>query len=523
MLAMALLIALPYILYTFRSEYQGMVPFRTNDDGFYMGRLDSVLEGRFSEFQNGITGSEAGVAPAFLELFFGSLFSWTGLHGPELSILLTIFIAPLTIPLTTSLLRASGANYRLSLLGAASYTFAFLGPLQRPIYMSLALPMAFAALLALVRTWEAPRMPRILLTSLLIGILPGVYFWDFSFVFAVAGWFLLLHFILVPKSKWKSDRSKALLQSAGLTLLVSAPIFLKLFAASSAYPFSLEVTLRNQVVFTRMIESLPRNILLTILTLFCILLFRSLHKNEENVRVSILPLALVLGAWTVMHQNLFHGVLLSFSSHYYPFVCLAMVAVSAWALSQAPKSALSFGILSITAVFLLLGAWDYRLAWTLPFASREHLTFQHLAPVLRHLDDGVRENVLTDYRTAQMVTNWTDDDTVFTPYVRHLLVSNQEFAERYCLTELPNPTGPDIRWIAWETLQIRAQDLLPKRMNEFQAVCDDFLMDPRAALEKYRVDYLLWNQRERPTWKIDEELFTKVEEGEGWSLYRVSH
>ena len=268
------------------------------------------------------------------------------------------------------------------------------------------------------------------------------------------------------------------------------------------------------------------------MTLCSLLLFLSLQKNEEKVRVSILPLALVLGAWTVMHQNLFHGVLLSFSSHYYPFVCLAMVAASAWSLNHSLRSGTGqalnplllffrFGIVGITAVFLVLGAWDYRLTWSLPFASREHLTFQHLAPVLRHLDDGTRENVLTDYRTAQMVTNWTDDDTVFTPYVRHLLLSNQEFAERYCLTELSNPEGPDIAWIAWETLQIRAQDLLPKRMNEFQAVCDDFLTDLKGALEKYRVDYLLWNQRERPTWKIDETLFTKVEEGESWSLWRL--
>jgi hypothetical protein len=195
--------------------------------------------------------------------------------------------------------------------------------------------------------------------------------------------------------------------------------------------------------------------------------------------------------------------------------------MAAWALAHRSPQILRIGIAGIAAIFLLAGAWDYRVAWVLPTAPRHHLDLQHLAPVLAILRDGKRETVLTDYRSAQMVTNWTDDDTVFTPYVRHLLVSNEEFAERYCLSELPSPTGPDIRWIASEAAHVYAREFLPQREREFGTVCRRLFGDPAGALERYGVDLLLWNQRERPNWEIDAGLFEKVTAGEEWSLWRM--
>ena len=522
MLGMALLIALPYFLYTFRPEYRGLVPFRTNDDGFYMGRLDAAAQGHFREFQNGITGPPAqGVAPALLELLGGTLFSWTGLHGPQISVILTVLIAPLMIPLIAGTLRASGVGKGLSLASGLTYTITFLSPLQRPIYMSLALPLALGTIFSLLRTWQHPRSSRILLTVLLTGSLPAVYFWDFSYVWAVGGWFLLLHLLLLRTSTWKRERTHVLLLVGVLTFLFSMPFLLKLVLASRAYPFSAEVSLRNQVVPTHMIESPMRSILLSLLVLLTMFLLRSVRRKEDVLKTAIFPSALVFAAWTVMHQNLLHGILLTFSSHYYPFVCLAAVSVAAWALAHARGTWPSRGIVAIAAIFLLAGFWDYRGAWALPFAPREHLDLQHLAPALKILSDGKRQTILTDYRSAQMVTNWTDDDTVFTPYVRHLLVSNREFAERYCLTEVFNSAGPDIFWIAREATHTRAQSFLPEREREFGEVCAALLANPVAALREYGVDFLLWNERERPTWKVDEDLFTQIANGEDWRLYRI--
>src|SRR3989338_6728249 len=155
---LAIFIALPYALYAFQEGSSGLVPFRTNDDGFYMGRLDSVLSGHPKEFQNGITGPQPfacgvthlttgsrkcraarGIAPALLELAAGTLFGWTGLHGPQVSVLITVLIAPLMILLLTALLRALRIGRGIALFGSVLYVIVFLSPLERPIYMSLAL------------------------------------------------------------------------------------------------------------------------------------------------------------------------------------------------------------------------------------------------------------------------------------------------------------------------------------------------------------------------------------------------
>lgn len=533
-LGMALLIALPYFLYTLRPEYQELVPFRTNDDGFYMGRLDAVLEGRWSEFQNGITGPvpdpsgrygasppARGVAPGLLELVGGILFSWTRLHGPQVSVILTTLIAPLTIPLVAALLRSFEVGRGLVLAASLLYTFVFLAPLQRPIYMSLALPVSLLGLLLGVRLWQRPRQLLLPAAALVLGILPGVYFWSFSWVWAACGFLFFLHLLFLPSSTEKRIQTKVLLAAACLTLIVSSPFFLQMFLNAIEYPFSAEVILRNQIVKTHAVESIPRSVLLTLLTLCSLLVLHRTRRNPALIKSALVPIALVLAAFTVMHQNLLHGLRFTFSSHYYPYVTLSALAMAAWVLEHRPQTFLHYSIVGVATVFLLAGAWDYQVAWILPTAPAKHLDFQHLAPALAHLSDGKRQTILTDGRSAQMVTNWTDDDVIFTPYVRHLLINNEEFAERYCLSELASPLGPDIYRIASEAAHIRIRHLLPEREREFRAICEKLLHDPREALTRYGVDLLLWNQHEYPLWKIPLELFERIAQGEGWSLWKV--
>jgi len=360
-----------------------------------------------------------------------------------------------------------------------------------------------------------------LLAILFLGIIPGVYFWSFSFTWGTAFFLLLLHLLLTPPSPEKRAQTKRLLLMGLLTFIVSLPFLLKLLLPSLTLSFASEISLRNQVVPTRLIESPIRSSLLTLLTIFSLLLVWKKKKRGDDISSAILPLALVLSAFTVMHQNLVHGLLLTFSSHYYPFVCLAALLMATWAFTQPKKEKLAQGVILIASIFLLAGAWDYRLSWTLLTAPSSHLTFQHLLQAIRVLNNGEREAVLTDYRSAQMVTNWTDDDTVFTPYVRHLLVSNEEFAERYCLTEAFAPRGPDILWLAREATHTRATEFLSDREEEFGKICSDFLSDLPAALRKYDVDLLLWNKRERPEWKIDEKLFMQIANSDTWALYRI--
>jgi len=346
-----------------------------------------------------------------------------------------------------------------------------------------------------------------------------VFFWSWTFVWTAGVWLFVIYLVSTPQSDKKRDEMYSLIVIALLGLVVGLPFLFDLIIKSTMHPHFAETALRSQIIPSFGVESIPRSILLTLLALLSLVLMLG---SEKKIRAKmVFPLAMVLSAFSVMHQNFIHGKIFTFSSHYYPFVCLAALVMGMFVLQHVKKSYLKTIIVSIAGVFLIAGVWDYRMAWSLPFASAEHLSFQHLRAPLAHLTDGKRENVLTDMRTAQMITSWTDDDTVFTPYTRHLLISNREFAERYCMSELPSPEGPDINWIAWEAVQIRLQDMLPEREKEFKKYCDILFYDKEMALRKYEVDLLLWNEHERSDWIIDKKLFTKTQEGDGWSLWAV--
>ena len=528
-----LFIALPFFLYTQRPSYQGLVPLRTNDDGAYYDRIQTALLGRYDEVDNGITGGNIkGAGSVLPELFIGFALAGTGLHGPEAGALAIIVCAPLFFLFFTRFLRRIGALPWIALAAAAACTVVLLSPLQRPINLSFTLPLTALTLLLFARVQSGPSPWTYLVPTVVVtAILPGIYFWAWTFLWMTLLCMYLLSTFTLPSSTDHQRLSLRLLVTGGLTALGSVPLLQRIWLSQATNPhFADTAYYRSGVYPSYWIESPIRSVLLLLLVLCSAVLFIC---NRTLRRSLLLPFALSLSAFIVMHQNLLHGKDLMFSSHYYPFICLMAVTLAAWVLSHFEVGILSWRkivtvericgsvMVMIAAIFLLAGLWDYRIAWSLPFAPEKHLDLQVLAPALRLLEDGNRQTILTDKRSALMVKAWTDDDVVFTAYVQSLFVSNAEFAERACLAEFLSPAGPDIRAIAWETTQYRGEHLLPQREKDFRTICHTLLKQPSLALRKYHVDLLLWNEVLHPEWEIDEELFEKTEQGEGWSMWKM--
>jgi hypothetical protein len=508
---------------------------RTGDEGAYHDRLQTALLGRFDEVGNGITGPTNGIRgapPALPELALGWMFQDTGLRGPEVAALTTVLIGPLLLVFLALLLRRISGSNRIALFLATLYTFVFLGALQRPINHSVTLPYTVAVLLCISLTLERKHLLWTIVSVLLLTLLPAIYFWSWTFLWAVAAILLFLTIVL-PQGSERSCLFRKLLWSGGMVFVFALPLLVRTWVVQTTSPFFSEMALyRSGLYPTHAIESPERSMLLLLLSAAAGVLFWKRRKVTL-----LLPVSMVFGIFLAMHQNVLHGKDFMFSSHYYPYVCLSAVALCAWVLGNTHFSSIALFLrngfrtlllqwpewltVGITAVFLIAGMWDYRVAWSFIFTQPEHLHSQHLAPALQILSDGKRETVLTDPETALMVKAWTDDDVPFTPYVQHLLVSNAEFAARACMASLLSPQGPDVRAIAWHTVQYRGEHLLEDRVRELQPVCDALRKNPRAALRFYHVDLLLWNEAEHPEWRIDPLLFTVLQTGEGWSLWRL--
>ncbi len=514
--------AWPFFLYTQRAEYQGLVPFRSADDGTYENRIQTALLGRFDEVDNGITGPGIrGAGSALVERVTGFLLQGTGLRGPEAAAVLIVTIAPLFFLFFVLFLRSIGITAAWSLIITAVYTLMMLGTLQRPVNLSFTLPFTALTLLLFSKARQKGNAILILLAALCIGLLPGIYFWAWTFLWAGIACVYLLHAFL-PASPLKHSQIRSLVFIAGIALLVTIPLLTHTWLMQLSQPTFADVGAeRSGMYHSYEIESPVRSFLFLVLTLAGLSLF--FRKKEQRISL-ILPAGLMLGGFLAMHQNVIHGKDLMFSSHYYPFLCLAAVTLSAWVFTfdrvrYRIKSIESWFIIGATVVLLAAGFSDYRISWILPFAPAKHLDLQHLAPVLNQLNDGDRQMILSDPWSALMVKAWTDDDVVFTPYVQSLYVSDEEYIERYCLAESFGQIP--VERIAFELTQYFSIEKLPARMAQVQEVCDRFLADSAKALRRYGVEFVLWNKKSRPDWMLDSRQFTDVSTGEGWSLWRV--
>jgi hypothetical protein len=527
---LALWILFPFVRFAMYPGYQGLVPLRTWDEGAYYDRIQTALLGRFDEADNGITGPGIhGVGSALVELGTGFALQETGLHGPEAGVLLMVCIAPLFFVFFSLFLRTFGVSSVLSLIVTSIYTLMMLGALQRPVNYSFTLPYTALTLLvfAIARTRKGFLLP--LFAILLIGLLPGVYFWAWTFLWAGFAIALLLHCFL-PKSGTKDRQTVRMVWMGAAAFLVALPLLFHTWVMQVTSPYFAETaSFRSGLYLSHWVESPIRSVLLLLLLIAAVTLF--VQKKDQRSTL-LFPVSLIISAFVVMHQNLIHGKDLMFASHYYPFVCLAAVTMSAWVLTydlpfdwKAKRVFVrrwsSLLILGITTVLVAAGFSDYRISWTLPFPSPSLLEFQHLAPAFTLLSDGNRQTILTDDKSALMVKAWTDDDVVFTPYVQSLLVSDADYIRRSCLSQSLSSVGIDVHSIAWELTQFRGIRFLPERETQVRAVCTPFLENYSAALGAYHVDLLLWNETLHPEWVIDPGIFEKIQSGNGWSLWSI--
>lgn len=517
-LLLAALFASSFIANDVRDNHPGILRIISTDDGHYHARVKAALLHRWGEVRNGVTGGEhpaIGGPPAIVETIVGGAFSWTTLKAPQVMMLLTIFVTPCIVFLLCGLLRKIGMGEGWSLVGMAAYLLVFMGPLQKPVNMSLSIPITIAALLTLQWVCRSPRLLPVLICGMLIGVLPAVYFWSWTFVWTTTAIFFLVHCTFVPGSKRKRAQTIALCSVLILTFLVSLPFLLDMLHSSKTDPNFAATALRSTIVLTHAIESIPRTILLTVLLLSAILLVR---RSRSKTQEWLLPLSVLLGIFMSMYQNVIHGVRFTFSSHYYPFVCLSALLIGIWACAHAKKGTLRFAVVGMASVFLLAGLWDYRSVWDIVRGEYYVRNIQHLSPALHLLDDDVRQTILTDKTSAHMVTTWTDDDVVYTAYIKHLLIGDEEYAERYCLSELFNPAGPDLTWLAREVVETGDGAEIERRRAQFAAICAPVREHHRTFLRKYGVDFVLWNERLHPEWHISS-AYKLQKRGAGWSLW----
>ncbi len=516
----------PYVSYRLDPAFMGQTPIRLLDDGSYFSRIQTSLLGRFGPYENGITSPEFQIraaGPGLLEKTEGMLLRWTGWTGVDVGVAFMAVAGALMLPLLYAFLRGMHIRPGIALVASALFCVSMAGVLTRP-HLSVLLPIAVLTLLVVQRIAHRPSWILVLPAAALLAVQPAFYFWTWMTTWAACAALFIVRW-WTPEGSMRDRALRMLAVTGGLALLFALPSLISTWVLQTADPTFAEMSLyRSGLYPSHAIASPIRSILQLLLVAGGVMLF---VRFTEWRAILAAPLSLSVGVFLVVHQHVLHGNDFLSSSHYVPMATLAAVALGAWTLDQLRAGTRDrrfivpaiIALLS-AAVLVAAAAWDYKLGWTFLWRDDISLATRHLAPAMEYLRDGDRRTILTDARTAVEVTSRTDDDVVFTPYVQHLLVSNAEFARRGCMADLFQPRGPDVAALAWHTLQFRGAFMLEERTAEFRKICGRLLENPQGALGLYGVDLVLWNERERPDWAMPSYL-VQVEEGEGWSLWRV--
>lgn len=505
-------------------EYQGLQPYRGPDESIYLIHLQEGLIDMTADTSAGIwSGAHAttGLQSALMERVAGWMFGWMGFDSTIIALFLTAFIGPTVILLMAALLRRTGLGRGMSLLIAVAF-FIDMGMVRRFFNPSISMPLSLLALLLIWRWWEHMKWRDALGAGVMMGLLTGVYLWSWTFCWAVYG--ILGLFVL---DRWRQPdfnvRLKQYLVGGVTALIAGAPMLWKTFS-NMHHPLFAESSLRMGLLYAREFESIPRSIFLVLLALGT---FWALRKKQDRLRYAP-AISMAIAAFAVMHQQFVHGRIMSFSSHYYFYVCIASTVAFGVFLARRKPQPMAI-IASIAAVVFLGGAYlDYygRIALMGP-PEEKAMRMQHLAPLMAELKDGPRETILTDHHTANQIASLTNDDVVFTDYCRILLVSNQEYIERYCLSEALSTAPIDTEYIPDFNKELsragrEMTELHTQRLRDMtESICPQVDANIPFYLKRYEVSTVLWNETEKPDWDVNQSYLRLREKGDGWSVFDV--
>lgn len=517
-----LIIALQPVLGMFDASYQGLLPYGGSEEAMYMLRTQHALLHPFTDASNGVwagAGAPSGPQAPGLEETIGALFFWTGLPATWLVFFLTVLIAPLIIPLGVALNRRAGANWILSILAAVFY-FWLIGFARRYFHPGFSLPVVMGILVLLWRWYERPTVWRAIVAGLFLGFSTGVYLWAWTFLYAVAG-LLCIAMLVDPAIQNKKSYLKTLPFAVFATALTGGPTLLRMFFIR-LHPLFEETSVRIGLVHSRLPESTVRSILTVMLAVLAFWVFR-----KSEYRKKFLPLLCIIAALAVMYnQQLLHGTVMSFSSHYIMYLYLAAILLILAVISIHMLNWQGISIIALCVLPLITAVTDHPRRYVAFQPPYPHMMeYQHLVPMFDQLEG--HQTILTDRKSADIIASYTSHDVAFTEYSGFLLVTDEEYAERACLSEVFASEPIDYEGLvvhAEEKLKVirnqQTEEDYRKKVDDANTICAAVRKDPQTYIDKYGVTMLLWNKNARPEWEIDETLFESVSEGEGWILFK---
>jgi len=527
-LLLAFLMQVPQLLYQIDSRSQGVMVRLNEDEGVYLARVQEALSGRPEQASEAFVGGSHLVGSQFslVERIYGSVFSWTNFRAAHVLQIMDSLI-PVMIFLTLILFfQLCGFDRKTAFAGALFFVLLQFDGLNRPVHQRSGTLLVLLSLTGILQGLRGHTLLGII-GGALLGILVGVYFWSFTFAWL---WFALL--LLWEGIEWWRARKDGtslhavrVLTLFGVIGLCTALPFIGNYLELMQHPLSDVSLFRSGMRSSRLPESWPYSILFAGMVAGALLTFHSKPQESRRYQGALL---LIITAFAVIHQQVIHGTVFNFVSHYLFLLIISAISVLLLAWSVRTKYLLFSGLCA--AVYLSGIAYDERGVFSLFRVQEASFNEQHFASALPILDALPRSQILTDPSTSMFLAATTKHDVMYSIYLKNVLMSHTEIAERYCLTQLPvlprNRRITENRFLIYPDANSAFREDPTVREREVAMVkeaCARFDRDPEKALQQYGVTHVLWDEKRQPMWDVTKlGSLNLLERSEGWSLWSIS-
>lgn len=522
-LVVAVLMQIPQLTHRFHPDSQDMLVQLNSDEYYYMPRVMEALSGRSYMAAEAITGDKS-IIPlqgAFIESVYGLLFGWTGLRADAVLQLMDSIIPATLFLVMWWFFVLSGFSRTHALIGTVLFFILELYNLGRPIHQRASFLMVLLAMnltiVGMSRTWLLG-----VVGGMMMGVLVGVYFWSWTFVWAwwgiVLGWELIewlhtKHHDSSLKKWWHAltDGVKHFIPHkhglheyqdrfthwqwalifGGVGLIFAYPAISHIVSISS-HPLYEIAQERNEFIFSRAPESLVRSGLFAGMCLGLLVALYFYYRQLQKYKYAV---AVVLAACVVLNQQIVHGIILQFSSHYlFPLVFAGVVCLM---LTVQHGSKWLYISLTCSAIFLGGIAYDARYVFSQFVPQDSRFTEQHLVSARKVLEKYPRSNILSDEQSSLFIAGHTHHNVMYSPYLKHALFSNEELQRRKCFVHIFDE----------------------QRSSE----CSKVLGVLPESIREESIQYILWDEKRFPNWntqRLGLEL-EQVNGARGWSLWQV--
>lgn len=540
-------IAAPPIIFRFSDDYQGVDMLKTNTEIHYLAQIQEVYDGDrliINPFFKGLKDAPYLFPPLSPNIVaaFGQIFSLDLVAA----VMITRFIIASLLAFLIYLFAATIAKnkivgwvaapfvllgyslldpgYLLGLLTGklrlAELTFIDYG---RPINPQLSALFFFGYLLSFwhllhqrERVWHYG-----VICALLLGASFYVYLFTWTFIYSLNGF---LFFIYAGKKDW--NKVKRIVWVSGAAGLMGAPYLLNVWQATH-HPWYEESAVRFGFVRSRFF-SISR------LVSAVLILFLAVYKKLDK-QTRLFFAGFFLTAFFVVNEQLITGRYV-FNHHYHwyfitPLVIVLLVIILFSILSgRVKRRAVTYSIAAFLVVFIFYNGITVQAA-SYSFVLPQVVDEQRYAPVLAWLNQTTKkeEAVLASYTLARMIPALTHNNVYYHGTGIYSLVSDEQLIHAYLvylyldgvpqasMSEYLRDNQPELTAFVYgykhafqpglcgdcvsETIRTRLA-------NEYQTLSDATFL---SYLKQYPVDYIIWDKKENPDWKLDKFALDKLQ------------